>query len=1031
MSEFGISIWQAANTPLPQSLAPWSCLPHVSMYGQWKDLAILNLISGKETIYSGINSWYSGYLPRKDAVSGIDLSVDLDGGGDYEQLRTVTVQIADQMSDGSSMWEWLSIGQINLAGAMIRIHYPFEPDQTTAPRLWMGIIKQSRLSDTKIILQCESPSDSDAMGEVVTDSAIRPIIYGEASKVKLPALDVDTKTISPLTQVYRAFAPHMGTAPRLIANSDSAGFVNTWTDPVTGRSFVALATGPYECDLSGYFPNGEVPDSSDWYLECVAGKGKGAVRRLKAGVPFYHFGYTPPQITTLPNPFNSPSPAAQDIDAVKASETAHLWIFEVDYPFLDPSDQSPLLQGILSRTYDSNNNPTDHWVGGATEELMIFTFHEFIDDYSDYLRWAINPPEDRSHISIVRKGLRFSLPICSGFSAKSPINVKTGDKYLRVDNAEELFRIDSGARTLSIIPSATSATNATAFTRLVPNWDTIAVVSEPTDAADDNPTFVPPTIPLASQLSALLDGTPSSYRCQFRIRPIIDVDDHPLRTPDPYWGPSNHVCIAMANPDWDLDGVSKLLLCLDATAVQLNNDGQENRCVLIAGMQAHRSSLLESYWSPYFPEFPGAFKKSSFKYLPGYNQAISVNTMPPHFYSNPGAAYNWITDAIQMDIDSKLQAGLAYISLFVGCRRNGVVPAVEESQVRLDLRQLAVFAVRDVSLSQVYVDLFGPTYDSVWTQRFSDPGTESGYNHAVPLANGVAAASPIHDHVHAYEDVFRRHVPSAWIPNPVDGDAIERACTDLWSKTQFPSGSSFPVLPEDQRPRAGFAITDSSPQVGDVAAQLCRDSNLVGCRNAVGARTATAWLARTLLEEQDATLEESDIFRASISELGSSQLSKLCSAPLIRYGQQAGAPTQYIQVTRPDAPAWDPSYTAGFPDQNSAQRAWNICHRGYLESGLAQAREIRMDTHPDINSLLAIVMQPRGTTFLDWISRPKNTLTATISLKHPAAILPRGSRILLYHWKYAPSGKRGTLRRANLDVTNDSATLEIILDLAP
>ena len=1014
MSDLGIFI----IAPVPAEVtpvAPWTYVADpVGGTGGWIQM---RLTAGK----TGGAGWEPGYIPRDGALPEIDLAVDLETGGDAEQLRTITLWIADQLADGQIMSTWLRANNVTLAGASVQLFaaapiggYPYPQP------LWTGVIRQPRITLTRLGLPCESPLDSDPLGEIVSDSSIRPIVYGAASKTKLPALPIAEDVISNLVQGVAAPVEGVATPPNraVLADSAAAGVILTHTNPTSMLSYVVLAYGLNVPDITPWFPGNVVPDTNDWYIEIVAGKGAGQVRRLSAGtsVLIYESGLA------VPYPLLHVGAMAD----VRASEWTRSIQFQIDVPFTDIDSGDLLIQGTYKRAYpaDYPENPyVDTWDGGEEISGGGGLYYEDISSTARLRDYYI-PKADRSYARIIRKGRSFALPINSGFASASPLFVKQDSSFLQVNNAEDLFRLDG--LTIYVIPSADSLDKARCFARLDPDWNFSKVLAEGV--------FDAPATSLQSQLPRIFGGDPGTdlYQNRFRIAPSSETG---VGGEIPTWRINNHLTIALANSAWDLDGVEAIYLCAEMRWTRPDSDASD---VIYPRMDliASRSAPLESWWYPPFTSGHAWAYRNGLPETDPLNPLLipaagvyALQSIPPGLSLRPGPLYSWIRSAIKVAVANSLDKALTSLTIFIGAhRRGGDVNGLK--YVGLELRQLMLLASRTVGLSEIYVDINGPTYGTNtpltnWNKRITG---DSLYGWpAVPLTEGVSSAAPIADHAHAVEDIFRRHAIAPWMVNPVDGALVEQAYVDLNSKTQI----SLSLLPAASRPRLAVAFTEAAPQVGDVVAQLCRDGMLVGSRNGRGQRTLKAWLARSLLTEFDAEILESELYRDSISEAPASALSKLVSAPLIRYGQQGGAPAYYVQVTRPDAATWQPEYTIGFQRTADAQRAWQICHRGWLESGVAQAREIRMDTIPDYDSLMALILAPRGNTFCDWISRPKRRLAPQVGLNHPAALLPRGSRIKLHHWRYAPGGAWGTLVRAKLSTQTQVATLELMMDLDP
>jgi len=988
MSDMGIVIYQQVATPITP-LAPWTYAGGVG-YG----LVMLRLTAGK----TGGNGYLPGYIPNDGALPEIDQSVDLEAGGDSEQLLTIKFQVADQMSDGQSMDAWLGNSGISLAGAAIGIYEsaPIGGGDQPEP-LWVGLVRSKRLTDTRLEFSCESPLDSDPLGETVSDSAIRPIVYGNALKVMLPSLPEDSATVTGLipttTRSNQLSDPDTTVSNWQMPGSDSACLLTYWTTLDTKRHFVDLDVGSVHPNLSQWLTPGTaaetwiVPDPSDWYIECSSGQGKDTVRRIKSG---------------------STISIVSDLAWARDSQGNIIPIgsyfrlrIELDVPLISLEDESAICRPCWFQNPHSDGTYAVT-IGPQTEIHVNILMR---DNSRQDIDFFVDPT--LSYFRIIQKKYKFAVPVSSNFDENSQIyasfSQSSGNTYLPANRYNDLFSISGN--TLMLTPPADNISQITCYTPLTLDPLLTAVLRQSLQTGSDHVD--------TDRLFSMLSG--GSAITQIFVD--SDIVNHA-------WAPDTRLVFMFGNPGWDLTGVSKILFCPHFDMAYVGGYAFFSQFVNYA-LQAYRSSNLEIR---NLPILAGTDDPScrflSFRTAPVSPPIVTVGAVPQASVIDTSS--DWESQAVHLNIPDGFQTDLVALSVLIGYldstqdQLHGINPAI------MHLYNFVLLAARVVSISDIYIDIPGPAYTTgtAWSARIGGaPLGPAG----IPLTDGIVASEPINDHAHAYEDLFRRYLVTPWTQDPVDGMAIEQACQDLWTKTQ----TSLTMLPAETRPKISVAISDSSPQVGDVCAQFCRDGMLVGSRDGWGKRTVKAWLARTLLAEQDVEILESELFRGSISEAPTSPLSKLCSAPLIRYGQQAGAPTQYIQVLRPDAASWQASYTQGFPDDSTALRAWSICHRGWLETGLSQAREIRMDTIPEIDSLLALIMQPRGNTYLDWLSRPKRVLAPTIALSHAAAKLPRGSRVKLTHWKYAPTGAWGTIRRINMQPQSHSAQLEIMMDLAP
>lgn len=978
------------------SLAPWAYVPDGDGNGSLR----LCLTTGK----TGSPGVYPGYIPRDGALPNIELSVDLEGGGDYEQLLSTSFQVADQMSDGQLMSGWLRSVGASLQGAVALIYVPAASVLPQQPPLWCGVVRRTQLLDTRIIVFCENDLDSDPVGEIVSDSSIRPIVYGNGMRVKLPDhSDTGDTVIEDLVLCRRL---PWSQAPYSSGTSDfgysSIGAVNVHKQ-INYEWVVQIHAGMRQtpANFAEYFPNGIV-GSPDWYVEIVDGKGAGSSRRIKEGSAVTSFA------GSLPAPdyrgfsckkVNGANGGMGDLLHAQF-EQQHYVQFVLDSPFTNDGDAC--IHPHDSGTYGDTSSPT--YDDPKTTSLVPIDK----DRWNVVFSYAFElPNSDRSYVRIVRRRRVKSTPIIEDASGGMPLYVKSGENWIRAHNAEELYRLNGANSTMLLIPAAGDA-NAWEIFQIIPFDPTrYCVISSPWPVGPD------------SIAELFGPGSPTGFGG------TLTKSFKSIQSEDVWWMPQwdtqSHFSLMVGIEPESLANWDRVWLAakFDAQTDQNLTDG-----AIAWGLSIFTSAASEVWFGETLHHTPGTeiyfgdglprtIRQDGYVTL--WQSPLSVNFIPPNMEG--GSDMYWRNRAVWIATGDAARSIVA-ISLFVGAPRRSIYTSYD-----IWIKRLSLLASRRESISDIYLDVPGPRFETgtAWSDRLLQTG----------LGSGIDSASIIYDHAHAIEDLFRRYLTPTLNLDPVDAASVEQATEDLWRKTQ----TTLTLLPEESRPRISVALTEAAPQVGSVCSQFCRDGMLVGSRSGDGRIVLKAFLARSRLEEQDAIISEDDMYYQSISEAPTSPLSKLCTAPLIRYCQQGGAPTRYIQILRPDAESWLPEYTIGFPDDTTAMRAWNICHRGWLESRVVHAREVRMDSVPDIESLIPLIMQPRGTTYLDWISRPKIRLQPMVGIEHPAANLPRGSRVKLSQWRYAPAGAWGTVESIsiNLDkpVQSRFSRLTLVMDLEP
>lgn len=390
------------------------------------------------------------------------------------------------------------------------------------------------------------------------------------------------------------------------------------------------------------------------------------------------------------------------------------------------------------------------------------------------------------------------------------------------------------------------------------------------------------------------------------------------------------------------------------------------------------------------------------------------NTCPPAFGAYPGAA-DWSKRAARIYGMDQFQEAIDLITLWIHGGGHQL-PDLSTVYWPVLIGQVSLFGAFYASISEAWVNAPGPTPASgsaevadKWSDRLALVSSEE-----FPTGNEIIA-----DHAHMLEDVAYRYGIGA-----VDAASIEHAYLDREAKTMTAL-----VAPSTGRPRAVLSLT-KSVQAGDLYAQICRDGMFVGSLNGAGEITLKAWLARTGLAEADATINVATEADPEVFDgFGSTGSDKVVTAPLIRYAMEGDTPSKAIQIIRPDATDYDPSFAIGFENSVDAQIAWEACHECYKATQLVHAREMVFSTVDDYASLMRLLLPQRSTPFLRWIGMPKDSAPLLISASHPAASLPLGSRILLVDPRHCPAGRYGTIASRKVDLNSWKCSLTLLMDL--
>ena len=840
--------------------------------------------------------WYAGYLPANEDPD-IDRAIELVAGGDLAQLRDISISITNQMEDEQLMTSWIrdEFDGLSLDGATIRVYAvgPSESNPEPTPD-WTGIVRSARPLGTRIRMRCEPQTLADQIGDDVGGGKIYPIVYGRGLKVKLPQLVSTDYPIAPMDN------------PGLFGSSER-------------KKVYALAVigvpSTYHIDLACYWPEmirAEIPEgpvsSSDWFVEIVAGAGKGECRRITAGAELVHSSSLPGYPVLDP-------PPGYPLD---------WWRIPIDEPFVDPDTRASLLDLVVSSGSFANLN--------------------------------------RSVVRIVRRSIEFAAPAHLSadavISGASETYVKSGDKYVRAQNYDKIWEPGDTPGILRAIASPFKSNSWAIFQHLLPNDGQFVYTfngagyggltqAEVLEKLNDDATDLIEVVPSGS--------SPPSVT--FRLL-------------------AKHIPFGL--------GLQRVW-----AAVYVETDSASCQIELEAFGRHQYLPLLR------VPS-PGAGNR---------------DTNPPWFSPWPGVT-TWRSTTPRLYNFGGNEAAVEEIT----------VQIIGAAHAYFRLGQLSLIAELELPIGTVYADIDGPSYDGSGNTRVKEI-----WETRLASVSSTAAPTPttmIEDHVHLIEDLFYRHLRRDG--NSIDIASAEQAYLDLMAKTQ--PGLSLPSLAT--RPKANLMVTRSTP-AADVISQLCRDGMIAGDFDGNHRLVLHAWLARTGLPEQDATILPEHIDRSSFQGFADTELSKLVTAPLIRYAVEDEIPTRAIQIIRPDASTFDPSYAIGFEDPADGERAWEICHAAYLRTKLVHVRELVFATVPDYASIKALTLQPRGTTFLRWIAETKDqTQGLTIPSDHPAASQVLGSRIKLTDTLYCPEGRWGTLAANPLRISAARCAVTLLMDPA-
>lgn len=865
------------------------------------ELSIL-LHSGEATFYSlGAEDpfseiWYASYIP-----SGVDLDLDraieLVAGGDLAQLREISLAIANQVSTGEFLTTWLedTFDGLTLDGATIRVYSQGPTTLVPEPSPdWTGIIRSARPLGTRIQMRCEPPTMADQVGNDVGGGKIEPLVYGQGLKVRLPQVDEIDDPINPMDQVL---SRPIRCVPIVGVPDATHVDIAAWSpDPVRAR----LPAGPVV--------------GSDWFVEIVAGAGRGQVRRITPGSTLVHSQELPGY------PEGSPSGYPSD-----------WWRIQIEEQFVDPDTRASILD--LAST-----------AGG------IGNFN-------------------RSTVRIVRRSKTFATPAHLTANdvilGNSRTFVKAGDSYIEAQNFERIWEQGDTTREIRAISSPFKTGSWAIFQHINPETDfeyLVAYTSSPDE--EDQDEIRRRLNNKETDFVTLFPFSGGDVRITFLCPSIHLPFDLGLKR---IWGVAY----------WESDNPAS------TSDIQVYARGRE-------GASSEFLYLLRDMRS-----FPSSQR----------------DTCPPWLKPYPGRA-DWRASSCRIWDFGGNEARIDYVELRF---------AADSDTVRLG--QLSLIAELEQPIGNVYGDFDGPSYDGS-----GDARVEEIWDDRLTAVSSTAAptrATKIQDHVHVIEDLMYRHLLRPG--QSVDQVSLEQAYLDLMAKTQ--PGLSLPPLAN--RPKANL-VTTKSAQGSDLIAQLCRDGMLAGDFDGDHRLVLHAWLARSGLEEHDAVLEPGHIDRGSFQGFAATELSKLVTAPLIRYAVEDETPMRAIQILRPDAATYDPAFAIGFEDPDDAERAWEICHAAFLKSRLVHAREMVFASVPDYASIIALTLPPRGTTFFQWVGETKDqTVGLRIPSDHPAARLVLGSRIKLTDTLYCPGGRWGTLARNPLRLSTSRSQITLLMDLAP
>ena len=935
----------------------------------------------------------AGYLPTTNPVERV-MSVDAASGGDWDQVRATTIYIADQMDDETSMSAFLEAHQVRLKGATIELvdGIPVEGEPMPAP-YWTGRIVMALPEDLSIKLSCESDGDTDPLGKIVDASIIQPIVFGHVRNMELAVLQDEITYPALARQGYadwgarpaksdtthpnrhHAFDAEMPFLPSARIDPETGSVLSLrhqvgefmYLDATSRLLFLFLNAKSIGDDLFLQYFPDGVVPDSNWQFEVMSGSGKGARISIEKGA------------------------------------SVSIW---------RGTGTTPHFTSLPA--YDAFGNPTPYNTGYLVTRLAKF--------FASYDSWAIlvdytlqadprlsgtytdDLDEQISYLRLLHYDKRIVKPqLVSSLTHKFLIDGTYG-------NYQSFGVIDEGDRYLVDLRRHPDA-SAHLFQRMEIRGD-----------FDVSTQHYPPT--LTGSVAELFDLEGGEVTVSGDFRTLVLGITHVRSSGE-----------TLADV---LKGIKRMWLSISATyseylAVTLRVKGRQaqtafSRLSIDGEWRIETMPIVLAETRKVFAAENGGINLV-FDWEPGFSPDAPIGTLGGLALAPPG----------ELDV-------VQYIELVI---EQLATPADEsewwydrgECTDDLVINRIAIHLERETSLDQFWGDAKGPTYLQCpgGIERIIDDVPINSFaierNLNVPLSAGIAPDQPIEDHVHTIEGLLRS---TGHYSAHIDEVSFEQAYVDMMSKTQLPNETTGLMEPEAValRPKCSLVLTDVT-QAGDVYAQLCRDAGLIGGRDSQNRRTLKAFLARTWLEEQDAELHDyyedgtpGDFLRGSV-ELGLTSIDDVVTSPLIRYAMEAGDPTRYIQVLHPEASAYNAAYCLGFENPDDAQRAWEICHEGWLRTGVIHAREMTMDTVYEHSSLIKLLMPPRGCGQLEWMSRQKTTLTYTISDSSPAAKLPNGSRLLLEQWLHAPGGKWGTLVKTTARRSAGEAQQVVILDPAP
>lgn len=906
--------------------------------------------------------YFADYLPADNALQKTS-SVDAASGGDWDQVRSTTILVANQMADESSMADFIAAQGIDIHGASIEIFTgtPVEHLPLPAP-YWTGKVVQCVPDGMTLQLTCEPDGDTDPLGTVVDASTIRPLVIGVAENVPL-AIIQDEETYPKLTRTgYVSSAPLWHGQPNVYGQKvEFAEFLAQ--DQSSKLIYLHINALDGDDEYLDFFPGGVVTERN-WFLEVVSGNGKGLRRNLKHeslvyvwrgvgdGIPHVTYGTFDTYGSWLPQNRGQLILRLKDL-FVTSKLVAYTGLFTGYFEYESPLIADPYPVGAY----------------GTRQEAA------------------------KAYMRLVRKDFRITKP---EHNTRVLLKLRSGETIMPYANNDKTY--DEGDRYL-VVPQYGYEETIAIFQHmdLELGVSVVTEASPPEVTGDLASVFTvsggSATIPAGSNAGISVAVLPSDLRAKLsgakRIWLSIDADF------------AGSLVAGMG-----IEGRQKSIYVYDQD-LGLN----PNNAVKI---------LPTTLWKE---NGPYCAVNKSYAAVSG-----GIKILFPWEAGFIEGGVDQSTDGIPLEMTTEVNT-VQYITLSIS-RTDTTQP--------MTVRKISIHIEREANLNAFWADVIGPTYLSCPGGIDRDIGggviansfaIERNAYDGIPLSSGLSSDQVIDDHAHAIEALLRI---SGYHGNHIDVQSIETAYWDSVCKTRTA------LAPEsvELRPKCSLAITDVQQQ-GDVYAQICRDGGLIGGRDAANRRTLKAYLARTWLAEEDFALHDyyvdgtpGDFLRGTV-EPGMTSLDDVVTSPLIRYCMEDGNPTRYIQVLHPEASTYNAAYCIGFENEFDAQRAWEICHKGWLRTRVIYARELTMSSVRYYSSLIKLLMPQRGCGQLEWMSQQKRTLSYAISDESAAAFAPNGSRMLLEHRLRAPGGQRGTLVSTSGKRGSGEAKQTVILDPAP